>query len=508
LTFRSTTILFALLAGLALTARGLSSQAPSPPPLTALSKDGRRAIPIVMMNDQEFVGLDDLAAAFQLTVREEAGALTVSYKGKTIVLTPDQALASIAGRLVSLPAPPARAGRRWLVPVEFVARALAPIYDARLDLRKPSHLLIVGDLRVPRVTIRYEPQPSGARLTVDTTPRSVITVSQEGERLTLKIDADALDVAPLPPIQPGIVQSVRTVEPATIAVDLGPRFGTFRAAAQPLDNAMREVIDLVAATLPTTEPAPTPPAPPAGAPAPATELPPTLGQPSAGPHTIVIDPGHGGEDDGVKTADGLKEKDLTLAVARRVKSAIEARLGVRVLLTRDDDRNVPLDDRTSLANNNKADLFVSLHANASYRASTSGAIIFSAGFTPAAEQAAKASLATERVPTFGGGLRDIELVPWDAAQVRHVDASVAFAKLLQQQLQGRVPLAAHPLEEAPLRVLEPANMPAVLVEMGYLSNAAQARQLAGNDFQASFVQALLEAIVGFRDSGATPGGPK
>src|SRR5207245_1219836 len=82
------------------------------------------------------------------------GAITVSYKGKTIVLTPDQALASVSGRLVSLPAPPTRNGRRWLVPVEFISRALGLIYDARLDLRKPSRLLVIGDLRVPRLTAR------------------------------------------------------------------------------------------------------------------------------------------------------------------------------------------------------------------------------------------------------------------------------------------------------------------------------------------------------------------
>ena len=122
-----------------------------------LSKDGRRAIPLTLVNNQEFVAVDDLAATFQLTVREDAlGALTITYKDKTIVLTPDQALASVAGRLVSLPAPAARAGRRWLVPVEFISRALALVYDARLDLRKPSRLLVVGDLRVPRVTVRYD----------------------------------------------------------------------------------------------------------------------------------------------------------------------------------------------------------------------------------------------------------------------------------------------------------------------------------------------------------------
>ena len=143
-------VTFGLLLALA---AALSSQTPAPPSLTVFSKDGRRAVPIAMVGDQEFVGLDDLVAMFQLTLREDAlGAITVAYKGKTILLTPDQALASVSGRLVSLPAPPSRNGRRWLVPEEFISRALALIYDLRLDLRKPSRLLVVGDLRVPRIS--------------------------------------------------------------------------------------------------------------------------------------------------------------------------------------------------------------------------------------------------------------------------------------------------------------------------------------------------------------------
>src|SRR5438093_266151 len=104
---------------------------------------------------------------------------------------------------------------------------------------------------------------------------------------------------------------------------------------------------------------------------------------------------------------------------RRAKAAIETRLGLRVLLTRDDDRNVPLDERTSMANNNKADLFISLHANASMRPSTIGLTIFCAAFDKDAAQAASAG-GSERVPTFGGGSRDIEMVPWDLAQTRPV----------------------------------------------------------------------------------------
>src|SRR5207247_2541077 len=132
---------------------------------------------------------------------------------------------------------PTRNGRRWLVPVELISRALATIYDVRLDLRKPSHLLIVGDVRVPRVLIRYELLGAAARLTIDTTPRATASVVQESDKLSIKFDADALDVA-LPPIQPqGLVQGIRVADAVTLAVDLGPRFAAFRASSQPLDTS-------------------------------------------------------------------------------------------------------------------------------------------------------------------------------------------------------------------------------------------------------------------------------
>lgn len=494
--FLSATISVALV----LLARSVASQAPAPSAagtLVVLAKEGRRAIPTASVNDQEFVALDDLAAAFQLAVHEESGAITVTYKGRTIVVTPDQALASVSGRLVSLPAPPARAGRRWLVPTEFISRALALIYDVRLDLRKPAHLLVVGDLRVPRITARYEPLGNAARLTIDATPRATSTVVQEGERLSIKFDADALDAAANPLVTPqpaaSLVQAVRVNDPVTVSVELGPRFAGFRASAQPVDATMRLVIDLVSTQAATETPA-------AAAPAPAPELPPAFAQPTSAIRTIAIDAGHGGDDEGTTGPGGVKEKDLTLAVARRLKASIEGRLGIRVLLTRDDDQNVPMDDRTSLANNNKADVFISLHANASLRRTTAGATIFSASFAREAEQLARASLAPERLPTFGGGLRDIELVPWDLAQIRHLDQSIALAAILEQQLHDRVPLSTPAVEQAPLRILQSANMPAVLIEMGFLTNAAQEQTLNGGEFQATFVQGIYDAVVKFRDS--------
>jgi N-acetylmuramoyl-L-alanine amidase len=457
---------------------------------------------VTVVGDQEFVALDELAAIFQLTVAEDSlGAITVSYKGKTIVLTPEQALASIAGRLVSLPAAPlddargrpGRGGHHWLVPVEFISRALALVYDARLDLRKASRLLIAGDLRVPRVTIRYEPFGTAARLTIDATPRANSTVSQENDKLSVRFEADALEVV-LPQIQSqGLVQGVRVVDPVSLAVDLGPRFSAFRASSQPIDASSRLTIDLISVpteVTPSPTPSPAPPPPPdLGA----------FGQPPPSIRTIALDPGHGGEDEGAKGRGGTKEKDLTLAVAHRLKAALENRLGIRVLLTRDEDKNIPLDDRAAVANNNKADVLISLHANASLRPGTSGASIFVASFDKAAEDQARASLGTETLPTFAGGVRDIELLVWDLAQIRHVDESAEVARIVEQQFRDRVPLSPHAIDRAPLRVLESANMPAVIVEMGYLTNAEQEKQLTGSDFQNTLVQALVEAMLKFRD---------
>jgi N-acetylmuramoyl-L-alanine amidase len=222
--------------------------------------------------------------------------------------------------------------------------------------------------------------------------------------------------------------------------------------------------------------------------------------------TIALDPGHGGDDVGARGADGAVEKDLTLAVARRLKTMIEGRLGIRVLLTRDDDRNLPLDDRTAVANNSKADVFISLHANASMRPAANGASVYVAAFDHI--DPAQKTLTPERVPVFGGGSRDIELVLWDLAQIRYINQSAELARQLGEELRDRVPLDVNPVGRAPFRVLESANMPAVLVEMGYLTNREQERLLTGAGFQTTFVQAVFDAVLRLRGylAGSTPGG--
>jgi N-acetylmuramoyl-L-alanine amidase len=464
-----------------------------------MTQEGRRPLPVRSIGGQDMFALDDLARLFDLTFREDtlAGGLTISTKTQTIALTPGQGLASVGGRVISLPAPPTREGRSWYLPIDFVPRALGPALGVRADLRRPSRLIVVGDLRVPRITVRVEAQPASARIIFDIAPATPHTVVQEPNRLLIRFEADALDATFPASTAPELVQNIRPAEgvPA-IALDLGPRFASFRAADAPGDRgAGRLVVDILASTTDAPPAAPSVPA------APPPEDPPSLLELTPGAlRTIVIDAGHGGDEHGARGPQGTMEKDVTLGVARRLKGAIEARLGARVILTRDGDHTVGLDERAAVANNNKADLFISLHANASVRASASGAEVFYLSLSDYGDQAQRVAQGeSEAVPVYGGGVRDIEVILWEMAQARHIEESASLAQLVESALRERVPMSPRAIQQAPFRVLVGANMPAVLVEMGFISNPDQEKQLALEAFQTSIVQAIVESIVRFRD---------
>jgi N-acetylmuramoyl-L-alanine amidase len=503
-----------LLPGFAvLLALSLAAQPAAPAPYTVVTREARRPLPVRVVNGQEMFALDDLARLFDLTFREDtlAGGLTISTKTQTITLAVGQTLANAAGRVVSLPAAPFKDGRSWFLPVDFVPRALAPALGTRLELRRPSRLVLAGDVRVPRITSRIEPLGAVTRVTFDIAPATPHTVTQEGTRVVVRFDADALDATLPPSSAPEVVQSVHLGDtPLVIVIDAGPRFASFKAADAPGErDAGRLLIDIAATT---TDAAAAPAATSPTAPA-APEPPPLLDlSPPGGIRTIVIDAGHGGDEQGARGPQGTLEKNVTISVARRLKAAIEARLGARVILTRDADQTVGLDERASLANNNKADLFISLHANASVRGVASGAEVFYLSLADYGAQAQRVAQGeSEALPVFGGGTRDIEVILWEMAQARHIEQSAALAALVESALRERVPMSPRAIQQAPFRVLVGANMPAVLVEMGFITNPDQERQLASDGFQSNVVQALVDSITRFRDSRSgprqTPPGP-
>lgn len=224
---------------------------------------------------------------------------------------------------------------------------------------------------------------------------------------------------------------------------------------------------------------------------PGFELPPGI-------RTIVLDPGHGGPESGAVGQNGTEEKVLALAIARSLKRLIERRLRVRVVLTRSADVDLPLEMRTAIANQNKADLFISLHFNSYAGVTAHGAETYFLS-REASDQVA-ADLAAKENSQSGGDNpeTDLQLILWDLAQSHHLAESQFFAKLVQEELNQTLGLRNRGVKQAPFQVLMGATMPAVLVELGFISNAEEEAKLQSPIYQAELVDALFRAIQRFK----------
>ncbi len=485
-------VLAAALAGtLLMAARPASQSAPSAYTLVAAS--GRRQLPFRPAGAADLMPLDQLAAVFDFTVQDDpqAGGLVVLARGQRVLLTLGQPLVSVGGRIISLSAPVQRQGATVLVPVDFLSRALGPALNQRIEVRRGSRLVIVGDLRVPQVATRFERQGANGRLTVDVQPPAVHRTTRDGNRLVVRFEADALDLVSSSLGSADLIGPGHVDGPALI-FDLGPA----TTAVTPDDtDPSRVVVDL----LTTATPAPAAPAAPAPGAGRATAPPLPDLAPSGAVRTVVIDPGHGGEDAGVRGAAGAVEKDLTLQFARRLKAAIESRIGLRVLLTRETDEAVPIERRTALANNNKADLLLSLHANASFQPASRGAQVLSLSLEDYRNRARGLPVSLP-VPLVGGGTRVVDAMPWDLAQIPHAPQSAALAAVVVRHLTAHgIAMYARPSDQAPLGVLVGANMPAVLVELGFLSNAEDERALLEGEHSGAIVEALIESVMDVRN---------
>ncbi|RMG44628.1 MAG: N-acetylmuramoyl-L-alanine amidase [Acidobacteria bacterium] len=220
----------------------------------------------------------------------------------------------------------------------------------------------------------------------------------------------------------------------------------------------------------------------------------------AGPvRRVVLDPGHGGAEDGAVGPGGVKEKDLVLDIARRLRELLRAE-GFEVLLTRDGDIDLGLDERAAIANRWHADLFVSLHANASRAASARGAETYFLS-AEATDDAARtlAALENNAVAAAGagnaaGGSDELPLILWDMAQREYLQESARLARTIQRRLNRLLGIADRGVRRAPFRVLVGATCPAVLVELGFVTNPEEEARLADPAYRSRLAEALRDAI--------------
>lgn len=215
---------------------------------------------------------------------------------------------------------------------------------------------------------------------------------------------------------------------------------------------------------------------------------------------IVIDPGHGGHDRGTTGVSGLVEKELTLDVAKRVAALVEEAMGSEVILTRDNDRFVDLEDRAAFANAKKADLFLSIHANSSPIRTAAGAETYVLSFTTskaAMEVAARENAASER------SISELKELLQKIALKDKLDESRELAAKIQSALVQVTAAATPPskssrkdrgIKRAPFVVLIGAQMPAILTEIGFVTNAKEEAQLKKPEYRQKIAESILHGL--------------
>ena len=217
---------------------------------------------------------------------------------------------------------------------------------------------------------------------------------------------------------------------------------------------------------------------------------------------VVLDPGHGGKDPGAIGVGGIAEKDIVLAVAKKLERKLKQEMGVEVVLTRRDDRFIPLEDRTAIANAEGADLFVSLHMNASPNSEARGLETY---YLDNTNDEASLRLAARENGTSRRNVSDLQFILSDMTQNMKLEDSITLAHHLQHSLVDGMSTRLTDVKDLGVKkalfyVLVGARMPSVLVEMFFITNKTEGRAMSQESYQNAVVDALYDGILKYKES--------
>ena len=298
----------------------------------------------------------------------------------------------------------------------------------------------------------------------------------------------------------GIPKPFIITQPSERTVEVLLPTGSFQSyKLLTLANPHRLVIDLV----PSGEPSSTPPAESAPVQVLRLPAPPQPAQPRAKSFkTIVIDPGHGGRDPGARGQHGTEEKDITLKVALKLRDLLRQQQGIRVLMTRERDEFVELEDRAKFANGQEADLFLSIHVNSHPQRSVKGIEIYH--FGEAKDQRALEVAARENGTPLNSTGVGWEYLVADLLTAKKIESSLELAwtakEAMVTNLNGHYDLVDHGVKTAPFYVLRFTSMPSILAEIAYISNSAEEELLRNGHFTTRVAEALMVGVKSFLDS--------
>jgi N-acetylmuramoyl-L-alanine amidase len=516
--------------------------AQTPPQITVVSETGIDTIPVSEFSGVPMVPLQPLVDLVSVALRPAAEqGIILSANGKIARISDGKNFVMVEGKLVLLQSPARRVSGNWFVPLDFIPKVLSTFSNEALNYRDSERMLVVGDT-FPTLEVRSMRDPSYTRIEVSTNRPVPIEMAQTEREIRLTIQTPYLrttfqDEEILDEVAERIALR-RTDRNYQLTVTLGKRFWTLQASKRDSpDHAI--VLDLLRSRIPTraenaqgqVETIPedlrsmeeraelSAPGADAAAPAEAPVVddvdeivlapdatsasrPEDILSRNSGPtrlRIVAIDPGHGGTEVGAEGRTGLVEKDLVLSIARQLREYLQERLGLQVILTRDGDRDLPLDERAAVANSNKADVFISIHADASPSRYASGSSVYFLSYSSSDSVGAVTSARGR--PASVSADSGLDFILWDMAQASHLSQSSRLAEILQEELltitgteEGN-----RGIKQNTFRVLKGATMPAVLVEVGFISNPQEEELLKTHAHQERLAEALYRGILRFKD---------
>jgi N-acetylmuramoyl-L-alanine amidase len=405
-------------------------------------------LPTVTHDGRPYVELSRVAA----TLRTKLEATAVSPRAhlrtrdKTVTLTRDRAQVLVNGKPVALDGPVRVKQGVWLVPESFVGRVVPTLVAGAPRAAAPSRVV---EINLEELRIRS--YPSFTRVVVETSSPIAHRVESTGPREARIRLLGLGSGAQVEGIRDGLIAEVRLERAGPdglLRVIFEGTAGTIRPST--LADPPRLVLDVARPSEPT-----------------AREIREQLGPLKM----IVLDAGHGGHDSGAIGPTGLMEKDLVLDVTRRVAKLVDEKLGIKVRLTRDADHFVTLRDRTSYANRARADLFVSIHANAHRQSATDGVETYFLS-SEATDSAARQTAAVENgvaqleQPPAGrpaGHVDIVKAILWDLAQSEFQAESSRLAEVVHDSMTQSLRISNRGVKQAGFYVLGGAAMPAILI---------------------------------------------
>jgi N-acetylmuramoyl-L-alanine amidase len=442
-----------------------------------------------------YVDLVKLAAAIKARVEAKSAAIHAELRvGRHLVrLTRNWRQIVVDGDAAVLDAPVRVKDGRWIVPKSFVADIVPRLtgQSARTARAAASPSALPrddsDDDNGPSVEdMRVRSYPSFTRVVIETSaPVTHRAEAKDGTGMRVRIPGLTTRTR-AEEVKDGFVEAVRLSRAGNdtlVIVNFSGGPGELRASA--LQDPPRLVLDFIK---------------------PATPGPKESAQ-AAGPlRTIVLDAGHGGHDPGATGPGGLTEKELVLDVTRRVAKLVEEKLDIKVLLTRDNDTFIPLKERTSHANRERADLFVSIHANAHASASHEGVETYFLS-NEATDIAARQTAALENSvvqlekpapgrPAAREGT--LKAILWDLAQSQFLLESSHLAEIVQDSMTRSLKIPNRGVKQAGFYVLGGAAMPAVLIEIGFVTNPREEKRLREPKYRDEIARAIFSGIAAYK----------